>query len=89
MPNRSFRARVRVYTLDQRLVAEAEAAFELETIPFTPTRWFGTMSTFRPGAPPPGRYLLRFPNGKVSEAELHDVDFAGCKLLGVGPTPLG
>jgi len=85
---RTFQARVRLYTLERQALAEADCRLSLELAAFSPIRWSGTLSGLRPTTPPAGRYLMRFPNGRVRAVDLGRDDFAGCPFDGIGDAPL-
>jgi hypothetical protein len=85
---RTFRARVRIYSLEKQPQAEADCLLSVELERFAATRWSGTLSGIRPAAPPAGRYLMRFPNGRVREVDLGADDFTGCPFTGIGSLPM-
>lgn len=85
---RSFRARISLYTLDKQPAATADCLLSVEMQPFTRSRWFGTLKNLDPASPRAGRYLMRFPNGRVREVELGSDELLGCPFTGVGELPL-
>lgn len=85
---RTFRARVHIFSLEQKQLAEAECLLSVELELFAQARWSGTLSAVRPSAPPAGRYLLRLPNGRVREIDLGAADLAGCPFTGLGTLPM-
>lgn len=85
---RTFRARVHLFSIEQRQLAEADCLLSIDVQPFAATRWWGTLTNLRPRAPPAGRYLLRLPNGRVREIDLGQDEFAGCAFTGFGSLPM-
>ena len=85
---RTFRARVHLFSLDQRRLAEADCLLSVEIEAFAPSRWSGVLTNARPAAPAAGRYLLRLPNGRVREIELGTSELAGCPFTGLGSLPM-
>jgi hypothetical protein len=86
--NRTFRARVHLYSQEKQRLAEADCLLAVTLERFAPTQWSGTLTALRPAAPPAGRYLMRFPNGRVREVDLGDDDFTGCPFTGIGTLPM-
>ena len=84
----SFRARVHLFTLDQRRQAEGDCLLSVESAPFQQSRWWGVLTNLRPAAPPAGRYLLRLPNGRVREIELGAAEITGSPFTGMGTLPM-
>jgi hypothetical protein len=85
---RRFRARVHLFSIDKRRLAEADCLLSVELERFTASRWSGVLTNVRPAPPPAGRYLLRLPNGRVRAIDLGPDQVTGCAFIGLGSLPM-
>ncbi len=85
---RTFRARVHLFSMEQRQLARADCLLSVEIEAFAASRWAGVLTNVTPSVPAAGRYLLRLPNGRVREIDLGAVESGGCPFAGLGSLPM-
>lgn len=85
---RRFHARVQLFSIEKRRLAEADCLLSIELLPFAATRWSGVLTNVQPCLPPAGRYLLRLPNGRAAPVDLGTDDLTGCPFTGLGTLPM-
>lgn len=83
---RTFRARVGIYSPEGQRLFECGCLLEVEVAPFMRSMWRGYLSESPTLAA--GRYRMRFPNGRVREVEIGQVEAGGLAFTGLGTLPM-